>query len=409
MLPTKTPFLFLFAALIAIGACGPKRPARKDPDTLQVRFRPLPEASTDEALWILQAVPGGTWDQGLHRATHSLIGASRDRLSQISPKAAVEATASAGYPGHARFFRELTGGGPPEILAAQLRSASKQRSQPFDLALSRKAFGDGTLLWIGAIAHRPALLDPIPAEIPLDSRVPVSIEVLDDNAADPLARLPDPVLFVTTPFGAVSAYALHPQRARWVDGFHIPGRYQMEVVARGNRKTQVVLKWAIFVDSEATEVSTLSKAEGIFPDPMEATHSLYAALNELRAEAGLKPVARFESFEPLAREHAALMAVSGLVDHQIPGSTPGVAAKAGARFHPGAKHHENLAAAPNWEDALDLVRLSPGHLANLLCDACTHASIGVALEPVTDRVPRLFVVWELLEFPQGPPVEVPPR
>jgi hypothetical protein len=397
-------------ALLLMGnACGPKRPARPDPDAVQVRFRPVPEPTTDEALWLLQEVPGGTWDKGLHKATRALVGASRDRLAQLSPKAIVAANAQAGYPGNARFFRELTGGGPPEILTAQLRAASKQRSQPFDLALARKAFGDGTLLWIGAVAHRPALLDPIPLEIPLDSRLPISIEILDESAGDPLGRIPDPVLFVTTPFGAVSAFPLHVETARWIDGFHTPGRYQMEVVARGHSRTQVVLKWAIFVDQKAGPVPSLAKANGIFPNPLDATHALYSALNALRSEAGLPPVTRFQGFEPLAREHAAFMALSGVVDHQIAGMTPGVAAKANARFHPGAKHHENLAAAPDWQDALDLVRLSPGHLANLLCVPCTHASIGVALEPVTDRVPRLFVVWELLEFPEGPPVPLPQR
>ena len=58
---------------------------------------------------------------------------------------------------------------------------------------------------------------------------------------------------------------------------------------------------------------------------------------------------------------------------------------------------------------MDITRLSPGHLANLLCEECTHASIGVALEPVTDRTPRLFVVWELLRFPEGPPQAIPKR
>ena len=74
--------------------------------------------------------------------------------------------------------------------------------------------------------------------------------------------------------------------------------------------------------------------------------------------------------------------------------------------HPGARHHEDVAAAATADAALALVADSPGHLRNLLCEACTHASIGVALEPVLDRPPRLFVTWELLEFPQAPPQEI---
>jgi hypothetical protein len=34
-------------------------------------------------------------------------------------------------------------------------------------------------------------------------------------------------------------------------------------------------------------------------------------------------------------------------------------------------------------------------------------SVGVALEPTLDAVPRLFVVWELLSFPNGEPTPIP--
>ena len=196
---------------------------------------------------------------------------------------------------------------------------------------------------------------------------------------------------------------LTPGTTRWVDGFIEPGQYQMEIVARGERTTQVVLKWSVFVDSPLPEVPRLRRGSLENPNPAEATTALYQELNRIRSEAGLRPVERFYAFEPLAREHAALMASTGIVDHQIPGVTSGVAARAAERFHPGARTFENLAAAPNWQEALDMVQLSPGHLANLFCEECTHASIGVALEPITDRIPRLFVVWELLEFPEGPP------
>ncbi len=389
--------------------CGPKHTASPQKKTLEVQFRPTPEVTDADAQWLLRQVPKATWDKGLHEATRILIAASRDRRSQLTPAATVTATANAGYPGHAKFFRELTGGGPPLRLSAQLQHAAKQRNQPVDVALARRAFGDGTVLWIGGIAHRPALLDPIPARINLDQRLPISIEVIDKSSPDALGRIPDPILFITSPHGVVQTYALHPERARWIDDFHLPGRYLLEVVARGTRNTQVVLKWAIFVDQDPQALSNLGPPPDIAPNPIEATQALYQALNSMRAEAGLGPIKRFKEFEPLAREHAALMASTGVVSHQISGISPGVASKASQQFHPGAKHYENLAAAPNWKEAFDIVRLSPGHLANLMCDTCTHASIGVALEPVTDRTPRIFVVWELLEFPHGPPVAVPKR
>ena len=113
----------------------------------------------------------------------------------------------------------------------------------------------------------------------------------------------------------------------------------------------------------------------------------------------------FPLFEGLAREHSALMGHTGLVAHDLPGH--GTVSRRAAEFaHPRAEHHENVAAAPTAQDAMRLVELSPAHLKNLLCESCTHVAIGASLEPVLDRLPRLFVTWELLEFPIGPPREI---
>lgn len=384
-------------------ACGPKVGIHDAAPSPEVRFRPASSNAPEGSEWLLAGLENAQWDLGLEESTRLLVQASPDRLARISPSAANKALAKAGYPGHARFFLELTGGAPPEQLRQELQAAAGQRSQPADLALAKRTFGDGTVLWIGAIAHRPVLLDPIPQQISLDARVPIGVEVLNPHSADPLARLPKPVLFITPPFGSVRAIPLHTERTRWVEGFTEPGRYQMEVVARGDRATQVVLKWSLFVDSEPPSPERLKRGSLENPNPIEATRLLYEALNQIRAEAGLSSVERFMPFEPLAREHAAFMAITGIVDHQVPGYSKGVSAQAEKRFHPGARHYENLAVAPSWSEAMDMVRLSPGHLANLFCEECTHASIGVALEPVRTRVPRLFVVWELLEFPHGPP------
>ena len=99
------------------------------------------------------------------------------------------------------------------------------------------------------------------------------------------------------------------------------------------------------------------------------------------------------------------MGHTGIVAHSLPGYG-NVEKRAAAFAHPRAEHHQNVAGAPSAKDALAMVRLSPAHLKNLLCERCTHASIGASLEPVLDRIPRLFITWELLEFPQGPPREI---
>ena len=65
-----------------------------------------------------------------------------------------------------------------------------------------------------------------------------------------------------------------------------------------------------------------------------------------------------------------------------------------------------VAAAPSAGEAVQIAVDSPGHLQSFLCAPCTHVSIGAALEPVLNGSPRLFVTWELLEFPEGEPVRI---
>ncbi|MEC7987776.1 MAG: CAP domain-containing protein, partial [Myxococcota bacterium] len=142
------------------------------------------------------------------------------------------------------------------------------------------------------------------------------------------------------------------------------------------------------------------------PHPIEAEKLLYRSVNALRKQRGLRQLSRFSTFEPLAREHSAWMAAAGVVAHSLPGTTNGVAKQAGQRYHPRARHYENVAAAYSATEALEMVVNSPGHLKALLCDTCTHMSIGAAIEPTLKTQPRLFVTWELLAFPQGVPKKI---
>jgi len=397
----RSSALWVLAALV-LAACKPPTPTAER--RFEVRFRPDPVAASPEAQWLLDRLPDATWDKGLARAVFHLTSAATDRSARLTPSAMARATALAGYPGHARFARELTGGGWPERLVAQLQDVVNRTPQPVDVALARRVHGDGTTLWIAGIAQRPVLVDPIPRDLDLDELLPVQLEVLAPTSTDPMSRIPDPILFIAPPHGPVQSYPLDATRARWVDAFHEPGVWRLEVVAQGERDTQVVLLWTQFVEVDPEPVGVLPRASTDVQDPMVAATSLREAVNALRSDAGLRPLSRFEPFEPLAREHAAWMASSGRVAHTLPGVTQGVAARAAAAFHPRARHRQDLAAAPTWEEALDIVTLSPGHKRNLLCESCTHLSVGVALEPVVDRPPRLFVVWEVLEFPQGEPM-----
>jgi uncharacterized protein YkwD len=367
----------------------------------EVQFRTADEPASEEASWILERVPGATWDSGLSDATHALAAAAVDRGSRLTPRATADALGEAGYPGAARFMRVLNGGAWPEGMVEELALDALQRAQPVDVALSRRTYGDGATLWIAGMAHRPLTMDPLPRDVPLDEPLPVRVDRTESSDGDTLT------LFVAPPDGPVQIHPLTDGVALWLDVFHVPGVYRLEVVDSSDETSQVALLWNHYVDREPAPPGQLPRADEAVPDPMAATEALYDALARLRLEAGMPPLERFTRFEPLAREHAALMASANVVDHAIPGLTEGVAANARVRFHPKAMHYEDAAAAASWREAMDLVALSPGHLQNLLCQPCTHVAIGAALEPVTEgRPPRLFVVWELLEFPNGEPYPV---
>ncbi len=375
-----------------------------------VRLRPINTPPHAAAATLLRRVPDSTWDAGLARSTSLLAAATTDRLALITPTATHASQGIAGYPGHARFIRTLNAGEFPDDLAEALAVSALRRAQPVDVGISSRSYGDGVTLWIAGIAHRPLLLDPIERDIELDTMVPVSIEAVNpESNADPFLSIPDPVLFVSPPSGPVRRLRLSLDHARWVDGFSEPGQYGMEVVAQTGGTTQVLLQWQHFVESEPPNIRSTAPVQTEGVDPIEATSAIYRAVNELRVARGLHELERFRSFEPLAREHAAFMAHTGVVDHTIANVTTGISTRARSQFHPGAKHRENLAAASSWQEALNITTLSPGHLDNLLCQACTHLSVGVAIEPVEVQSARIFVVWEMLEFPQGIPIKIPNR
>lgn len=358
---------------------------------LEVRYRPE-EARGASAQELLARVPGARWDAGLRAATEELLGASTNRNVRIPPQAANAAAARQGFPGQVRFARHLNGGAFPDILLDDLFVMSGR--VPLDVALARRDYGDGLTLWILGWAPHIVDMDPLPALLPLDGQLMLRI----DAAVQHTSRL-----FIAPPNSPVEELHIQPGVARWLDRFHVPGTYRMEVIVGENEHSRVGLLFSVFVDSAPEPLPLLDATPPPPPHPQKAEQALYAALQDLRAERGLPPVIRFTLFEPVAREHSAYMAASGQVRHSIPGLTEGVPTRARLQTQPAAQHHESVAAAASAAEAMDLIIDSPAHLQSLLCETCTHASIGAALEPALDRPPRLFITWELLEFPVGTP------
>lgn len=365
---------------------------------VEVRYRPVFEVPPGEPATLVAAVPGGQWDRGLAAACEELLALHVDRASRIDAPTASLVAARAGYPGQARFLRALNGGAFPHELTQEIASAAAAGQGAVDLGLAVRRYDDGTALWVLAWSRQVAHLDPLLRDVALDQPVPVRVELRDPSLTDAELRL-----FVAPPDGPVEELALTDGVTRWLDRFHTPGPWRVEAVATREGRAAVALLFTIFVEHPPPTPAPLSGASSVAPDPVRAETELYAALNQLRVEHGLAPVQWFDLFEPLVREHAAFMAVSGRALHVLPGLTPGVTERARGYAFPFAFHHEAVATAPTAAEAMALVVDSPAHRKALLCEACTHATVGVALEPSLGRVPRLFVTWELLEFPKGPP------
>ncbi len=386
-------FMCLVGTLIS---CIKKAPITETAPEVIAEVRYRYDAPTDQ--WnkrLVSEVVSGRWDRGLQRAVEGVLAASIRPGTRIPPSAARTLTAEAGYPGYAAFAQERNGGAWPDELVSQAL-IRKGQAPEVDVAIGQRRNADGTTLWVLAAAPKWGEIDPIVRDLTLDEPLPLRVDVPDVQSL---------AVYIAPPNGPVRTFSLTSGRLRWFDYFHLPGAHRIEVVDTSAGRAEVLFLFSVFVD---VTPETLTGLPTTLPraDPLTATERLYQAVNILRADAGLPALKRFGLFEPLAREHAAWMAQQGVVAHRLSGA-PGVAQRAADQFRPRARHTENVAAAYTAEEALQVVWDSPGHRKNLLCEQCSHISVGVALEPVLDRPPRLFVVWELLEFPLGEPRALP--
>lgn len=359
----------------------------------------IPEAFTKYS----QGNPSIHWDQGLQRAAQELISVVAFPQAMMRNSAMQLAADRAGYPGQSQFIKILNTGEFP-VLA--LASIGKKYSS-VDVGYATRRYADGTVLWIIAWAKHVLEMEPIPLQIPLDSPLPIRVDGIEPGE--------QAFLYIDAPDRPIEKIQLLSGAHRWLQDFHVPGRYRMEVVVQKKilvgehwqsaEQSEIALLFSVYVDQELPKPS-MQTASFTPSNPMEAEDWLYKKVNELRVQRGLHPLQRFSLFESIVREHSALMANTGNVEHFINGVTNGVAEKSAKYAHPRARHYQNVAAAITKEDALDLAIDSPGHFQVLLCQTCTHMSIGVALEPTISTNPRLFVTWEVLEFPDGVPQKI---
>lgn len=357
----------------------------------QVRYRPS-EPSRTEVQQLLKKVPNTQWDRGLQSATDSLRSVLVSPTSPITIEASRVATDRAGYPGQVRFAKLLNGGTFPNDLLTELKRDARQFD--VDVAIARRDFGDGGTLWLLAWSPRLVSLEPLPRDLSIDSALPFYVELSEEQKA---------MLYISSPGQPIRTIQLLGNAHRLLKEFYVPGVHRLEVVTEGPKGAQVALLFSVYVDQEAPELRPILPSKQPVANPREAEKWLLAETNRIRHEHGLAALKPFALFEPLAREHSAYMAVAGVVAHKIPGKTNGVPNRASKLAHPRARHHQNVGAGIDQWEVFRAVQDSPGHFKTLMCRECTHVSIGAALEPTLMNRPRLYVTWEVLEFPQGIP------
>lgn len=111
-------------------------------------------------------------------------------------------------------------------------------------------------------------------------------------------------------------------------------------------------------------------------DP-QAERELLDKTNADRAQAGLPPLKMDSGLVQAAREHAAMMAAQKHIAHQFSGEpSPSDRVVAVSNLHL-ERMGENVAVAPNVEDAHDALMASPPHRDNLLSPKFNVAGFGV--------------------------------
>ena len=328
-------------------------------------------------------VAGLQIDAGLRAAAEELIGAATRADARLTPGAVRLALARAGYPRHAQFLQARS---PDGSIPGALLDAIPKKSA-VDVGWASRPHPSGGQVWIVGWAHQLGTMDPVPRDVALDRGVPLRVD-----------GLTSPRMFVGSPDGRAQELGITDGVARWLNLFHVPGEYRVEVVEHD----RVAFLFSLFVESEPAAPAPLAGAAAP-SNPLRVAANLAAHVNDLRAQTGLPPLSPFPLFEQQTRAQANCLASLGVVAHKTPGC-PGVPAMAAAEFYPSARHHEDVVAADTAEEAWERLYDSPGHRMNLLCATCTHLTVGAAVE--TTPPSRVLAVIEVMEFPQGEPAPI---
>src|SRR5205085_320773 len=122
-------------------------------------------------------------------------------------------------------------------------------------------------------ARHVASMDPIPRALAIDT--PLALRV-DHPRPGPLR------LVLAPPMGPVEELDMTSGVSRWVDRFHVPGPYRLEVLRTDGPVGEVVFLFTIWVDTPPEEPSLLGESMTTVADPVAAESVLFDRLDALR-------------------------------------------------------------------------------------------------------------------------------
>lgn len=241
---------------------------------------------------------------------------------------------------------------------------------------------EGTAHVVVLAAERRLRLAPFPREVAPGARVPLSGEL------EPGLR--SPRVHVLAPDGTVSeAPVSGGRRFQATVEFRRPGRATVEVVAAGSRGPEVAALLIVAAGPASLDPPEIPAAPDP-ADPGEAEGLVVEAINALRREHGLAPLAPSPELQGVARSHSADMLARSTLAHVLPGSgdLPDRLRRAGIRYRAAL---ENVAKGRTARAAHAVAAESPAHRDNMLSPAATRVGVGIARGRLASGAPVVYL------------------
>lgn len=194
------------------------------------------------------------------------------------------------------------------------------------------------------------------------------------------ARVPGavsaPRAYVKGPHAEVNTLSLSRAGEAWRGQFALraPGPFELQISADLGAGPRPVAEAWVFADVEPAPRA--AQGEGAHA---EGAPDLASGLRQLRAHAGLRALLRDASLDAVAQAHAAQMAQTRTLAHELGGSTP--TGRLDAAHQPWQKSGENVAHAASEAEAHEALVRSPSHLQTMMGAEYTHVGIGVQVDP----------------------------